>query len=123
MADTKKDKLIELLQGMQKIGDISGSIVVSRDGLVIASNITKIDADTFAAMSAAMEGAAETAASELKQGELKQIIVDADNGKLITLSAGKKALLVVLAKPEINLGLVLLELGRASDKLSNLLGD
>ena len=121
---TKKEQLETILSNLKTVGGILNSAVISRDGLLVASDLTKnIDADTFAAMSAAMEGAAETAASELKQGELKQIIVDADNGKLITLSAGKKALLVVLAKPEINLGLVLLELGRASDKLSNLLGD
>ena len=121
---TKKEQLETILSNLKSVGGILNSAVISRDGLLVASDLTKnIDGDTFAAMSAAMEGAAETAVSELKQGELKQIIVDADEGKLITLSAGKKALLVVLTKPEINIGLVLLELGRASDKLSNLLGD
>jgi len=121
MADTKKDKLIELLQGMQKIGDISGSIVVSRDGLVIASNITKIDADTFAAMSAAMQGAAETAASELKQGEVDQIIIETRNGKIISTGAGAKAILVILTSRSINLGLALLEMGKAAEKISSVL--
>jgi hypothetical protein len=120
---TKKEQLETVLSNLKKVGGILSSAVISRDGLLVASDLTKnVDADTFAAMSAAMEGAAETAMSELKQGELKQIIIDADKGKLITLSAGKKAILVVLAKSEINLGLVLLELGKASDKLSNLLG-
>ena len=122
-APTKKEQLEKILSDLKKVGGIINSAVVSRDGLLVASDLTKnVDADTFAAMSAAMEGAAETAVSELKQGELKQIIIDADEGKLITLSAGKKAILVVLAKPEINLGLVLLELGRASGLLSALLG-
>jgi len=120
---TKKEQLETVLSNLKKVGGILSSAVISRDGLLVASDLTKtVDADTFAAMSAAMEGAAETAVSELKQGELKQIIVDADAGKLITLSAGKKAILVVLAKPEINLGLVLLELGRASGLLSAILG-
>jgi len=121
MADTKKDKLIELLKEMQKIGDINGSIVVSRDGLVIASNITEIDAETFAAMSAAMQGAAETAASELKQGEVDQIIIETGKGKIISIGAGTKAILVIMTSKKINLGLVLLEIGKASGKISNIL--
>ena len=121
MPDTKKDKLIELLKEMQKIGDINGSIVVSRDGLVIASNITEIDADTFAAMSAAMQGAAETAASELKQGDVDQIIIETGKGKIISTGAGKKAILVILTLKSINLGLALLEMGKATEKISAIL--
>lgn len=119
--ETKKDKLIELLKQMQKIGDINGSIIVSRDGLVIASNITEIDADTFAAMSAAMQGAAETAASELKQGDVDQIIIETRKGKIISTGAGTRAILVILTSRSINLGLALLEMGKASEKIANVL--
>jgi len=122
MGDTTKEKLIEVLRSLRKIGDIRGSSVISRDGLIIASDLLKdIDEDTFAAMSAAMQGAAETAVSELKQGTLNQIIVDAGKGKIVTISAGELAILVVLTKPRANLGLLLLELGRASNKISNIL--
>ena len=123
MSDTKKEKLTEILQSLRKIGDIQGSSVISRDGLTIASDLSKdVDEETFAAMSAAMQGAAETAVQELKQGSLNQIIIDAQNGKMITISAGEKAILVILAKPDINLGLVLLEIGKASGKITNILG-
>lgn len=121
MADTKKDNLIELLKKMQKIGGISGSIIVSRDGLVIASNITEIDADTFAAMSAAIQGAAETAASELKQGEVDQIIIETGKGKIISTGAGSKAILVILTSKSINLGLALLEMGKTAEKIGEIL--
>ena len=105
------------------MGDVVGSAVISTEGLLIASDLGEnLEGETFAAMSAAMQGAADTAVSELKQGTLKQIIVDADEGKIITISSGKKAILVILAKPDINLGLALLELGRASGKISSVLG-
>ncbi len=119
---TKQSKLKNILEDLDKIGDIKGSAVISTDGLQIASNIKEnTDIDTFAAMSAAMQGAAETAVSELKQGNLNQIIIDADKGKLITISAGKNAILVILANSDINLGLVLLELGKASRRISDVL--
>ena len=124
MPETKKEKLTKTLHALRAIGDIQGSSVISRDGLVIASDLSReTDEDTFAAMSATMQGAAETAVSELRQGNLRQIIVDADKGKIITISAGEKAILVILAKPKINLGLALLELGKASGKISNVLDD
>ena len=124
MSETKKEQLIEILQGLKKIGDIQGSSVISRDGLTIASDLSKdTDEETFAAMSAAMQGAAETAVSELKQGNLNQIIVDAQNGKIITISAGERAILVVLAKSDINLGLALLEIEKASGKITSILGE
>jgi len=122
MTDTKKDRLIKILKDLRKIGNLQGSSVISRDGLVIASDLSKdVDEETFAAMSAAMQGAAETAASELKKGELKEIIIDAAKGKIVTISAGKLAILVCLAKQNANLGLVLLELGRASGKVARIL--
>ena len=123
MPDTKKEKLIKILQGFKKIGDIISSSIISTDGLPIASDLREdIDEETFAAMSAAMQGAAETAVSELKQGELRQIIIDAEKGKIITISAGEKAILIILVNPGINLGLALLELGRAAGKISDVLG-
>lgn len=121
---SKKEKLVKILEDIDGIGDVIGSAVISTDGLCIASNIKEgIDIDTFAAMSAAMQGAAETAVSELKQGNLRQIIIDADNGKIITISAGKKSIIVILANPKINLGLALLELGKASGRISSILGE
>ncbi|NQU79651.1 roadblock/LC7 domain-containing protein [Candidatus Woesearchaeota archaeon] len=124
MQETKKDKLISVLQKLRKVGSIVGSSVISPDGLQIASDIGEnIDKDTFAAMSAAMHGAAETAVSELAKGELRQIIVDAEKGKIITISAGEKAILILLAEPGINLGLVLLELGKAARRIADIIGE
>ena len=123
MPETKKEHLIAILQTLKKIGEVLGSSVISRDGLVIASDLsTDVDEETFAAMSAAMQGADETAVSELKQGNLKQIIIDYQNGKIIIISAGEKAILVILAKSKINLGLALLEMGKTGKKIDGVLG-
>ena len=118
---TKTEKIGGILKGLNEVGGISGSLVASRDGLVIASGTSEIDAETFAAMTAAMQGAAETAASELKQGEIEQIVVDAEKGKILSTGAGEKALLVSITKKDINLGLALIEMGKAAEKISNIL--
>jgi len=57
---SKKDQLIQILQGLRKMGDVVGSSVISTEGLMIASDLGEnIEGDTFAAMSAAMQGGAE----------------------------------------------------------------
>ncbi len=119
---TKQSKLDVILEDIDKIGDIKGSAVISTDGLTIASNMKEgIDTDTFAAMSAAMQGAAETAVSELKQGSLSQIIIESEKGKLISIAAGENGILIILANKPIKLGLVLLELNRAGKKIEKVL--
>ncbi|MBD3249308.1 hypothetical protein GF336_04650 [Candidatus Woesearchaeota archaeon] len=121
---TKQSKLKNILEDLDNIGDIKGSIVISVDGLVISSNIKEgIDTDTLAAMSAAMQGAAETAVSELKQGGLKQVVIESEKGKMVSISAGEDAILIILANKTINLGLALLELSKAAGSISKIIGE
>ena len=122
MAETKKERLIDILKDL-RTSEIEGSMIVARDGLEVASDLIEegFDRDSFAAMSAAMQGAAETAMYELKQGEINQIIVDAKKGRIISVSSGKKTILVALIKPEGNLGLVLIELEKAAEKIGGIL--
>ena len=73
-------------------------------------------------MTATMLGAAETATSELGKGIPDRVIVEGKEGKIIATGAGPKALLVVMTNPKANLGLVLLEMSKASEKIRELLG-
>jgi len=91
------EMLNKVLSELMKTGEIESSVIASRDGLLMVSRMQKGDDETFAAMSATMLGAAETA------------------------SAGPKALVVVLTPPEISLGLVLVELGKAADEIKKIL--
>jgi len=123
MVETKQDKLVEILKGLRKVSDIQSSAVVSRDGLIIAADISKdVDEETFAAMSAAMQGAAETAVSELSCGKLNEITLDAEKGKIVSIGAGELAILVCLAKRSVNLGLMRLELNKVAKQAEHLLG-
>ncbi|MEM2918212.1 MAG: roadblock/LC7 domain-containing protein [Candidatus Altiarchaeota archaeon] len=118
MPETKKDRLLGILKTLTAIGDIEGSAIVTRDGLLIASDLPRdVDAETFAAMSATMLGAAETAVSELKRGIVERVIAEGKQSKLIAKGAGASAVLVSMVRPDANLGLVLVEIGKASEKI------
>jgi len=112
----------EVLSDLRKVGGINASAAVTRDGLLIASDVMgEIDAETFAAMTATMTGAAETAMSEVKAGDIRRVIVEGESGKMISIGAGSNALLVVLTAPEAPLGLILLKIGEASRRIAKLL--
>lgn len=118
---SKKEKLEKILEDLRTTGGVIGSAIISKDGLAIVSDLGEQDVETFAAMSAAMQGAAETAVSELNQGSLNQIIIDSEKGKIMTMSAGDEAILVVLTKPKQNTGLILIGLKKAGEKITDIL--
>ncbi|MCD6146001.1 roadblock/LC7 domain-containing protein [ANME-2 cluster archaeon] len=118
---TVSEMLDKVLSDLMKTGEIESSVIASRDGLLMASQMQKGDDETFAAMSATMLGAAETASTELEKGIPDRVIVESNDGKLIAIGAGPKALVVVLTPPDAGLGLVLVELGKAAEKIKKIL--
>ncbi len=112
---SKKEVLTQILKKLTSTGDIEGAAVITRDGLLIASELSSgIDADTFAAMSATMTGAAETAVQELKKSSPDRIIVESSATKLITAGAGEQAILACIVNPAAKLGMILLEMKKAT---------
>lgn len=120
---TTKEMIGQVLQDLKNVGDVEASAVVSRDGLLMAGNISSdIRAETFAAMSATMLGAAETAISELNKGVPNRVIVETPQGKIIATGAGPKALLVLMVQANAGLGLILVEMDKAAGKIKEVLG-
>lgn len=120
---TTREMFEKILNDLGITGDVEASAVVSRDGLLMASNIpTGFRAETFAAMSATMLGAAETAISEFKKGTAERVIAESKETKIIACGAGTDAVLVVMARPTAGLGLVLVEMDKAAKKIGSILG-
>lgn len=120
---TTIEMLEKILKNINNIGGVEASAVASRDGLLICSTIPKKQhAETFVAMSATMIGAAETATTELGKGIPDRIIVESKHGKIIGTGAGAKALLLVMTQPDAGLGLVLIEMAKASEQIKKVLG-
>jgi len=119
---TTIEMLEKVLKDINMIGGVETSAVASRDGLLICSTILKKqNAETFVAMSATMIGAAETATTEIGKGIPERIIVESKTGKIIGTGAGPKALFLVMTKPDANLGLILIEMTKASDQIKAIL--
>jgi predicted regulator of Ras-like GTPase activity (Roadblock/LC7/MglB family) len=116
----------DLLQGiltkLKNLGNIEACAIVSRDGILIRSDLPdNLIAQTFAAMSATMLGAAETAAAEFNKELPGRVIVESKTGTLICMGAGTKALLVAMAEPDADLGPILAELEKATSKIQEII--
>jgi predicted regulator of Ras-like GTPase activity (Roadblock/LC7/MglB family) len=118
----KRKELELILQDLEKVGDVIGSAIIRRDGLIIVSGLpAEVNSKAVAAMAAAMVGTGETASKELNIGGLNQVIVESKNGKLISVGAGEEAVITALIREKANMGLVLLEMDKASKKIARLL--
>ena len=114
--------LKKILSDLKQMGGITASSIASRDGLLVVSDMeSESHAETFAAMSATMLGAAESATTELGKGIPDRVIVESDHGKLIAMGAGPKALIVILTEPDAGLGLILVELEKSVKKIKKIM--
>lgn len=120
---SRTDQMIARLREMQtSTPDIEGSAVVSVDGLTIAANLPgNTEEDRISAMSAAMLSLGERIASELSRGRLDQVYINGSNGFVILRAVGEEAVLSVLCRPQARLGMVLLDVKRASEDLEKLI--
>ena len=102
--------------------DIEASAIISSDGLMMAALLPNtVDEDRVGAMSAAMLLLGSRIAKELARGELDQVLVKGENGYVLMTSAGSEAVLSVIAKPQARLGLILLDVKRASASIKQVL--
>ncbi|WP_131668286.1 roadblock/LC7 domain-containing protein [Psychrobacter pygoscelis] len=102
--------------------DVEASALISTDGLMIASALPAgIDEDRVGAMSAALLSLGDRAGRELARGSIDRVMVQGEKGYVIMTSAGEEAVLTVMAKANAKLGLIFLDIKRASEALSKLL--
>ncbi len=124
MSGSILEKLVNRLKDMQAAAtDIVASAVVSVDGLAMASSLPDdVEEDRVAAMSAAMLSLGERIASELGRGKLNEVYIRGDEGYVLLTAVGTEAVLTALARKDAKLGLVFLEMRRATEDLVKLLG-
>ncbi|RUM51102.1 MAG: hypothetical protein DSY47_00155 [Hydrogenothermus sp.] len=113
----------EVLQELIRDTGAEGAVLVSPDGLAIASVLPEnIDEDRVAAMGAAILSLGERVASELEKGELEQLYVKGSEGYVIFTGIKDFAVLGVLAPSNIKLGLLLMEIKKVIKKLEQQMG-
>ncbi len=120
MAKSRSEALKGILKDLEAATpDIEGSVVVSVDGLVMASALpAEVDEDRVAAMAAALLALGERTAKELARGNPEQVFVKGVNGYIILMNAGSDAVLGALCHEGAKLGMIFLDMKRASQEVA-----
>lgn len=123
MTKTRTQLMVERLRELQASSpDIEASAIVSVDGLTIASALPQeVEEDRVSAMSAAMLSLGERIATELGRGSLQQVYIRGENGYVVLMSVGEDAVLTALAREQAKLGLIFLDMRRATEDLRKLI--
>ncbi len=116
------DKVVKpILRRLNSVSkDIEASAVMSRDGHSLSSVLGEgVDSDRLGAMCASMLSLAERTSSELKRGNLKQVVIEGDQGYVLVVNIGIKAVLAVVSRPSANLGMVFVEAKKIAKEIAD----
>lgn len=100
--------------------DILSALVVSDDGLNVASGIPHEDDDAVALVASDLIDMAEEFSSRLEQGRLNRILLEGENRTTVVVNAGSHTVLAVLIPAEAKLGLVTLSMRQAANTIASI---
>jgi uncharacterized protein len=107
---------------VKNTSSIQASAVMTRDGLLIASNLhDSVDGNRLSAISASLLSLADRATRDLHQGEMNQILIDNSDGFILMLKVGENAVLSVLSTRNAKLGRLLHDAKKSALMLANLI--
>jgi len=109
-----------VLFDLKKVNGVRMMALAGRDGYLFDENVNE-GLETMTLMSSAMLRAAETVTNRLEKVNPNHVIVDYDGGKMITVSAGSKALISVVATNDASLDPIIEELEKIAGKIKEIL--
>ena len=120
---SREEQLVAALDGlMERSPDVQAAALVSLDGFTMASALPEgMQEDRVGAMSAAILGLGERAATELGRGHLSQVFIEGADGYVLLMAAGDRAVLTALSAQGSKLGLVLYDMRETAGEIGDIL--
>ncbi|MEX2980562.1 roadblock/LC7 domain-containing protein [Streptomyces sp. C36] len=120
---TAAPEVLAELQGLRvRVPHLTGAMVASTDGLVIAHLVTGMEADPVAALTAAALGVGSRLTDAVGHGGFRELIVSGEGGYVATYAAGNSCVLTLLASADANVGRLNLEARRTGARIAELAG-
>ncbi|MCX9085026.1 MAG: hypothetical protein OIN87_09550 [Candidatus Methanoperedens sp.] len=108
-----------ILFDLNKVNGVRITALAGRDGYLLNEKLND-GLETITMMSSVMLRAAETFTNKFEKSCPDRIIVDYNGGKLITVSAGSKALISVVAAKDAPIDPIIQELERTAGKVKEI---
>lgn len=119
--DVKRRRKKEFF-GSVLIPDVDAVVIVSKEGLPIASALPQaIDESKIAAISASLISLGEKSITEMEKGKLENMYIKGSEGYILMRPAGPKAILTVSTTKDARLGLIFLDCKRTCEKIAKLI--
>ena len=120
--DDATEQLKMILRDLSSRSPILGAAIFSVEGLPLVSYFhAGIEEASIAAMVASIQSVGELAVKELRQGDLKSIIIQGTLGTTVVISIPDSYLLAVTAPENVKLGLVFNDAKVYAKKMSGIL--
>ncbi|MCX4827463.1 roadblock/LC7 domain-containing protein [Streptomyces sp. NBC_00006] len=119
MAD-QGELLAELQRLRVRVPQVTGALVASVDGLVLAHDAPGVEPEGVAALTATALGVTQRLSDATEQGAFRELLVRGAAGYVATYAAGDTAVLTLLAEDRVNVGRLHLEGRRSSTRIGEL---
>ena len=101
-----------ILQRLTDLDDVSGAILVGKDGLIVSGTFHSEDEEVIGAMSAAAYGSIASFIDQINHAQMHHVIIETQNGAMQFEEVGE-FILVVTTQEGRNLGRVRIEMKKA----------
>ncbi|GGM79503.1 roadblock/LC7 domain-containing protein [Dactylosporangium sucinum] len=119
-AELRGELLAELHRLRQVVPEISGCLVASTDGLLIADDAQAVVVEGVAALAAACLGVSQRIADSAGHDDFQEVLIRSTGGYVAMYMAGHGAVLVLLATADANVGRLHHEARRATQVVSRI---
>jgi predicted regulator of Ras-like GTPase activity (Roadblock/LC7/MglB family) len=108
-----------VLQRLVDLDEITSTLIIGKDGLVVAGALPGDEEDMLSAMTAAVFGSIASFTEQTNHGETRHVIIETEKGTIQFAEAGD-LILVVTTQGATNAGRVKIEMKRACKQLAEL---
>lgn len=110
--------MYQALSELNKTTGVTGSMIVGEDGIVIAADLDEsVEEEAVGALAASISSNIRKSLDRLNATPLTDVTVEAAYGKLFMAEVGV-GMLVVTTEPDVNMGLIRLEMKNAASKIA-----
>jgi predicted regulator of Ras-like GTPase activity (Roadblock/LC7/MglB family) len=109
---------------VNQVEHIKQSVILSRDGLVVAASqgLSREDGEHLSALAAGVQSLARGAGQHFHGGDVRQTIVEMESAFLFVSAAGHGTCLAVLTSADPNVGVVAYEMAMLVRRMGKYLG-
>lgn len=121
MAVTKKEMYENILKDIDSDDDIITSAIVTNDGLMMAAtSVEDLHYELFAAVCASAVASSQDAMNEMANESTDMLIMEGKKHRIIIMRVTDRILLTTFANIEAQLGMVLIKMSRAREKIKSI---